>query len=325
MLITPEIAPWRRTARAALAAALLATSAPALAAAPPLPASRPPALAAMPPPVGSTGDSLCLMIESAATASRLPIGFFTRIIWQESSFRADAVGPATRSGEHALGIAQFMPGTAAERGLGDPFDPVEALPRSAELLRDLADRFGNLGLAAAAYNAGPARVADWLAGHGSLPAETQDYVLAVTGTGADDWAAASRHPAAALPSPTPRGPQDCRTLYAMRTRAPNPLVAALEGRIATVATSPWGIVLAAGFARGRLLAAYARIEKRLGPLLAGHPPSILRSIDRSRGWRSFYQVRAGAPSRGAAEQACAAIRRHGGACAVLRNRRVAGR
>jgi hypothetical protein len=70
-----------------------------------------------------------------------------------------------------------MPKTADERGLANPFDPEEAIPKSAELLANLKQRFGNLGLAAAAYNAGPARVANWLAGHGNLPAETRDCNL----------------------------------------------------------------------------------------------------------------------------------------------------
>ena len=65
--------------------------------------------------------------------------FFARVIWQESRFRADAVGPLTRSGRRAQGIAQFMPGTAAERRLLDPFDPVQALPKSAEFLKELRD------------------------------------------------------------------------------------------------------------------------------------------------------------------------------------------
>src|SRR5262245_29997959 len=69
-------------------------------------------------------ESLCLMIESAAVAHQLPLEFFARVIWQESRFRANVVGPVTRSGERAQGIAQFMPRTAAERGLLDPFDPV---------------------------------------------------------------------------------------------------------------------------------------------------------------------------------------------------------
>ena len=73
-------------------------------------------------------ESVCLLIESAARAHDLPLEFFARVIWQESRFRADAVGPRTRSGDKAQGIAQFMPRTAAERGLLDPFDPVQALP-----------------------------------------------------------------------------------------------------------------------------------------------------------------------------------------------------
>ena len=116
------------------------------------------------------------MIESAARAANLPLEFFARVIWQESRFQPDAVGPVTRSGERAQGIAQFMPGTASERRLLDPFDPVQALPKSAEFLGELRDQFGNLGLAAAAYNAGPRRVQEWLAGSGPMPAETRNYV-----------------------------------------------------------------------------------------------------------------------------------------------------
>ena len=95
---------------------------------------------------GETIDqALCRMIEAAAATHRLPVDFFTRLIWQESSFRP---GVTSRAG--AQGAAQFMPGTAAERGLADPFDPEQAIPKSADLLDDLRRRFGNLGLAAAA-------------------------------------------------------------------------------------------------------------------------------------------------------------------------------
>ena len=122
-------------------------------------------------------------------APRCRWSFFARVIWQESRFQADAIGPATRSGQRAQGIAQFMPGTANERRLLDPFDPVQALPKSAEFLSELRDRFGNLGLAAAAYNAGPRRVQDWLDGTGAMPAETRNYVLAITGSSIEDWRA----------------------------------------------------------------------------------------------------------------------------------------
>src|SRR5260370_20319205 len=115
-------------------------------------------------PAPGSRESVCLMIESAARANALPLDFFARIIWQESRFQPDVVGPLTRSGNRAQGIAQFMPGTAAERGLLDPFNPVEALPKSAEFLAELRSRFGNLGLAAAAYNAGPRRVHDYILG-----------------------------------------------------------------------------------------------------------------------------------------------------------------
>src|SRR6202011_2861992 len=120
----------------------------------------------------------------------LPAEFFARIIWQESRFQSDAVGPMTRRGTRAQGIAQFMPGTAAERALLDPFDPVQALPKSAEFLAELRSQFGNLGLAAAAYNAGPRRAQEWLAGSGCMPQETRNYVVAIPGTTVDDWAKA---------------------------------------------------------------------------------------------------------------------------------------
>src|SRR5467141_4401967 len=137
-----------------------------------------------------TREAMCLMIESAAKAQDLPLEFFARVIWQESRFQSDAVGPVTRSGQRAQGIAQLMPGTANERRLLDPFDPVQALPKSAEFLAELREQFGNLGLAAAAYNAGPRRVQEWLAGSGSMPQETRNYVIAITGSAIEDWAKA---------------------------------------------------------------------------------------------------------------------------------------
>ncbi|MGA8003304.1 MAG: lytic transglycosylase domain-containing protein, partial [Pseudolabrys sp.] len=134
-------------------------------------------------------QSVCLLLESAAHANGLPVEFFVRLIWRESRFRPTAIGPSTRSGKHALGIAQFMPATAAERNLLDPFNPIEALPKAAEFLKDLRGQFGNLGLAAAAYNAGPGRVRAWMAGAASMPAQTRAYVEAVTGNSVDKWAA----------------------------------------------------------------------------------------------------------------------------------------
>src|SRR5262249_7120741 len=127
-------------------------------------------------------DAICKALAAAAQENDLPIDFFTRLIWQESRFNPMAV---SRAG--AQGVAQFMPATASWRGLSDPFDPLEAIAKSAQLLRDLRREFGNLGLAAAAYNAGSGRVRDWLAGRRGLPAETSTYVRIVTGRLPAQW------------------------------------------------------------------------------------------------------------------------------------------
>lgn len=267
-----------------------------------------------------TREALCLMVESAARAADLPLEFFARVIWQESRFQSDAVGPVTRSGQRAQGIAQFMPGTANERRLLDPFDPVQALPKSAEFLGELRDQFGNLGLAAAAYNAGPRRVQEWLAGTGYMPQETRNYVLAITGSTVEDWAAAGRN--GKMPQTAPAS--SCRQLMALLKRAPNPFVTGLEQRITLSAAKVWGVQLAAGFNRDKALAMYARAMKRLSAVIGDLDPSLLSSRLRTRGSGLFYQVRIGADTRPAADDLCNRIRRAGGACFVLRNRGVPG-
>ena len=267
-----------------------------------------------------TREAICLMIESAAKSNDLPLEFFARVIWQESRFQSDAVGPVTRSGQRAQGIAQFMPGTANERRLLDPFDPVQALPKSAEFLNELRNQFGNLGLAAAAYNAGPRRVQEWLAGTGPMPQETRRYVAAITGSAVDEWAAAGR--GGKMPSGTPA--TTCRELMALLNRAPNPFITQLEQRVRIAAAKLWGVQLAAGFDRNKALAMYARAIKRLTAVIGDQDPSILSSVDRSRGNHTFYQVRIGADTRGAADDLCNRIRRAGGACFVLKNMVVRG-
>jgi cell division septation protein DedD len=265
-------------------------------------------------------EAMCLMIESAARANDLPLEFFARVIWQESRFQPDAVGPMTRNGQRAQGIAQFMPGTASERGLLDPFNPVQALPKSAEFLSELRSQFGNLGLAAAAYNAGPRRVQEWLAGTGYLPQETRNYVIAITGSSVEDWASAGRNGK----MPAQPATSSCRELMALLKRAPNPFVAELEQHITLAAAKPWGVQLAAGFNRDRALAMYARAMKRLSSVIGDQDPSLLSSRLRSRGTAMFYQVRIGADTRPEAENLCNRIRRAGGACFVLRNAGVTG-
>jgi hypothetical protein len=127
-------------------------------------------------------DDLCQAVYTSAQDNDLPVQFFANLIWQESRLRADDV-----SKKGAQGIAQFMPETAVEKGLANPFDPMQALPASARFLRELRQQFGNLGFVAAAYNAGPHRVIDWLMHHTSLPQETRTYVVRVTGLSVDAW------------------------------------------------------------------------------------------------------------------------------------------
>jgi Transglycosylase SLT domain len=122
--------------------------------------------AAARPPVEkpSVAEMLCSIVLTEARKQGLPETFFTRLIWKESLFDPKAVSP-----KGAQGIAQFMPGTARDRGLADPFLAGQALAASAHLLSELRATFGNLGLAAAAYNAGADRVRSWLLGLAELP------------------------------------------------------------------------------------------------------------------------------------------------------------
>jgi hypothetical protein len=260
-------------------------------------------------------ESICLMVEGAARANGLPVEFFARVIWQESRFRPEEVGPQTRSGDRAEGIAQFMPGTAAERRLLDPFDPVQALPKSADFLRELREQFGNLGLAAAAYNAGPQRVRDWIAGKRAIPAETRHYVLAITGRSIDDWLPTRGTQADATDSPAP----NCRQLMATLKQQPNLYVRELARRVEAGAAQPWGVQLSAGFSRDQALTTFASLARRYSGILNGADPMIVQSILRSRGTRPFYQVRIGAQSRAEANALCTRIERAGGPCLVLRS------
>jgi len=264
-----------------------------------------------------TREAMCLMIEAAARANDLPLEFFARVIWQESRFQPNAVGPMTRNGQRALGIAQFMPGTASERSLLDPFDPVQALPKSAEFLNELRNQFGNLGLAAAAYNAGPRRLQEWLAGTGAMPQETRHYVVAITGTTVEEWATAGKKGKMSDGA----AQTTCQQLIALLTRAPNYFVSELEQHVKLGADRPWGVQLAAGFNRNLAMAMYSRAMAHLDGVIGDQDPMLLSALFRSRGTRTFYQVRIGANTRSEADELCNRIRRAGGACLVLRNGR----
>ena len=160
------------------------------------------------PVVHRSRQEVCDSLSKAAETNNLPLPFFIRLLFQESRFQPDVV---SRAG--AQGVAQFMPQTAADMGLSNPFDPLQAIPASARLLRNLFQQFGNLGLAAAAYNAGPKRIQSWLTKKSTLPQETQGYVKIITGRPAETWkVAAAGSPEMRLPRRAPC--QEAAGLYA---------------------------------------------------------------------------------------------------------------
>jgi Transglycosylase SLT domain len=240
---------------------------------------------------------LCEVLAKAAASHDLPADFFTRLIWQESQFTADAV---SRAG--AQGIAQFMPATARLRGLEDPFNPLEAIAKSAELLRDLRREFGNLGLAAAAYNAGSGRVRDWLVGRRPLPAETRAYVRLVTGRSVEEWTGGQTNP------------PEMRSLKAV----PCDVQAANRDASARTETiKPWGVEVVGSLTPAQALARFREWRSKYAAIVGDREPHVvIRGILGNTG---AARVRIGADTRVEAAKLCAALRAAGTYCDVLRN------
>lgn len=110
-------------------------------------------------------------VDAAERTYGIPAGLLGRLLYQESRYRTDIITGTTRSSAGALGIAQFLPATAAEMGV-DPLEPMQAIGGAGRYLRRLYDRFGDWKTALAAYNFGQGNVAkgrEW-------PAETVAYV-----------------------------------------------------------------------------------------------------------------------------------------------------
>jgi hypothetical protein len=257
------------------------------------------------PNITPSAEDICRAVEQDAAENELPVEFFARVIWQESRFNARAVSP-----KGALGIAQFMPRTADFRHVADPFDPIEALKESASYLHDLRAQFGNLGLAAAAYNAGPGRVTAWLTSKRALPNETRNYVAIITGWPADEWASAS--PPKISETTIPQG-IPC-------TRLANLILApkAEQPRMATYVPR-WGMQLTAGFTESEAWALYRSIQKRYAAVIGDREPIVVarRNINFANAMR--YNIRIADDNRAYLEQLCAKLISASGACVVLRN------
>jgi len=252
-----------------------------------------------------TASRVCRLIQSHADTHGLPADFLARLIWKESRFDANAISPAG-----AEGIAQFMPGTASARGLANPFDIEQAIPASARYLSELKSSFGNLGLAAAAYNAGEARVSRWLKRGGFLPLETENFVLDIMGEGAEVFSAASYAGTVQPLDPKRAFQQACRDL---------PTVQSETVAMSSVTLKPWGVQVAGNFRRSAAIRQWQRVKGRFGALLADYEPVVSR-VRSGRGRSGVYAVRIGVDDRANADIICQQLRGAGGSCIVLRNR-----
>lgn len=252
-------------------------------------------------------SDLCRTIEIFAHSHSIPPDFFARLIWRESLFRPEAV-----SHKGAEGVAQFMPSTARMRGLGNSFHVIDALDASAAYLKDLSVRFGNLGYAAAAYNAGENGFARFLSG-GRLPIETRDYVFAITGSLIETWRDNPPDKAAPALDDARSFHQACTTLADTR-RMNEPVLAN------SADWAPWGVQLAAHYRPAVVDRLFTRAITGLPAPLNEERALIVRQRGGNFGHRPRYAARIGRETRVEATKLCSAIRASGVPCTVFRNR-----
>jgi hypothetical protein len=136
-----------------------------------------------------TSDPFADFVEKASRRFRVPVHWIRAVIDVESAGDARA-----RSPKGAMGLMQIMPETWAELrqqyDLGsDPYDPHDNVLAGTAYLRELHDRYGSPGFLAA-YNAGPARYEEHLAGR-PLPVETQVYLQKLVQVIGSDMAVSS--------------------------------------------------------------------------------------------------------------------------------------
>jgi Transglycosylase SLT domain/SPOR domain len=245
---------------------------------------------------------VCRLIEAAARESGLDRDFFARLLWKESLFDATAVSPAG-----AQGIAQFMPETAKLRGLGDAFNPAEALVASARYLSELSRDLGNIGLAAVAYNGGEARAARFIAAEAGLPLETRAYVRAITGHSAETWRDA---PPASVDLALDKG-GDFQAACIARAEARS----LREPRAPVL---PWGVIVASNRDGAGAERQVARLQNRYAAILRGE--TVAYTGGRRPGLPpGLHVAQVGRSSRAEAEALCTRLRAAGGDCMVLRN------
>lgn len=131
------------------------TTAPPSTSAPPPSTSSPPPPTTIPAPAPGSSTGLSTFFERWSAAYGVDRGLLEALLWKESGWQADAVGP----GGH-LGIGQLSPERVAfveERLLGvdlDPLDASDGIRLAARFLRFLLDRTDDERTALAAWNQG---------------------------------------------------------------------------------------------------------------------------------------------------------------------------
>jgi hypothetical protein len=121
----------------------------------------------------NANPSIAGLVRRVAREEGIDENQFLALVYQESRFN-----PCAKSGAGAVGLAQLMPGTAADLGV-DPYDIEQNLRGGARYFKQQLRRFdGNVSLALAAYNSGSGNVESY----GGIPPfrETQDYVRNIT-------------------------------------------------------------------------------------------------------------------------------------------------
>lgn len=247
----------------------------------------------------------CGAIAIFAWREQLPVGYFARLIWQESRFDPFALSTAG-----AQGIAQFIPSTARLRGLHNAFDPAEALAKSANYLRFLADKFGNLGLAAVAYNGGEGRASRYVAAGGYLPAETRFYVEIITGRDPDAWLTGAPEVDFAIGKDAPFIDACVKMAEAQRVPSMDRQPSGWK---------PWGVLLAQNFSQGVVIRRFERVQAAYPKVLGSEQLMLLMARNANFGPRLRHFAMIGRDNRADAEVLCEKLQAVGGACIVRKN------
>jgi hypothetical protein len=250
----------------------------------------------------------CNAILTFSARHRLNTGFFARLLWQESRFDPNALSHA-----NARGIAQFIPSTAALRGLKDPYNPADAMEHSAQYLAEMARRFGNEGMAAIGYNGGERRAEGFLEGKGLAPAPVT-HVPIITGLNAEDWRDNPPKDHDMRLSKTTPFLTACYTMAKKRRITP-----LARPKPPKPAIKPWGVQVA--FAQSKT-AARAALRSKTGScrrLVGGEKADLIYTPHRMATKKGFFFARFGRNSRDGAQKLCKAMRSQGCNCRVVQN------